>query len=70
VQKPPVVYVLCENDYSRIESMIAALGRALETLFERRLIEPMSQPDDTSDFDDKADKVFSDYLLGPNSDIF
>ena len=50
--------------------MIAALGRAMDTLFERRLIEPMSQPDDTSDFDDKAENVFSDYLLGPNSDLF
>jgi len=67
VQKPPPsVYVLSEDDYERIESMIAALRRALDTIFERRLIEPMSQqPDDTGDFDDNVETVFRDYLLGP-----
>ena len=65
MQKPPVVYVLSEDDYNRIESMLSARGRAMDTLFERRLIEPMSQPDDTGDFSDNAEKVFRDYLLGP-----
>jgi hypothetical protein len=63
VQKPPSVYVLSEDDYHRIEVMIAALSRALDTLFDRRLIEPQTCPDDTADFDDIADKVHRDYLF-------
>ena len=63
MQQPPVVYVLSSEDYHRIELMMAALTRAMETLFDRRLIEPMTCPDDTDDFDDVADKVHKDYLF-------
>lgn len=63
MQKPPSVYVLSEEDYRRIEYMLAGLTRAIDTLFDRRLVEPMTCPDDTGDFDDVADKVHKDYLF-------
>ena len=43
--------------------MLAGLTRAMDTLFDRRLVEPQTCPDDTGDFDDVADKVHKDYLF-------
>lgn len=63
MQRPPTVYVMCQADYARIESMIAALSRALETIFDRRLVEPLICPDDTGDFDEVTDKAHRDYLF-------
>lgn len=63
MQKPPTVYVLSEDDVRRVELMIVEMERALNTLFERRLVEPMSCPDDLGNFDAVADKVHKDYLF-------
>jgi hypothetical protein len=63
MQDQPSVFVLSQADYRRIETMLASLSRALDTLFDRRLVEPRPCPDDTEDFDDVADKVHGDYLF-------
>lgn len=63
MQQPPAVYVLSVEDYRRIEMMLARLTSAMDTLFDRRLIEPMTCPDDTGDFDSIAEKVQRDYLF-------
>lgn len=59
---PKDVFVLCEDDYNRIEGMLMAFGRAIDTIFERRKIEPRSLPDDTEDFDPVAEKAIRDYF--------
>ncbi len=59
---PKDVFLLCEDDYNRIESMLMALGRALDTIFERRKVEPQSAPDDTEDFDPVVDRAIRDYF--------
>lgn len=63
MEKPPSVVVLSMDDITRIETMLSSLGRALDTLFDRRLVEPRSCPDDTDTFDDVAHKVHRDYLF-------
>lgn len=59
---PKDVFVLCEDDYNRIEGMLMAFGRALDTIFERRKIEPQSSPEDSEDFDPVAEKAIRDYF--------
>ena len=63
MQNPPSVFVLSRDDYRRIEMMIDSLSRALDTLFDRRLVEPLNSLEDTEEFDDVADKVHRDYLF-------
>ena len=63
MQNPPSIIVLSLDDVARIETMLASLSRALDTLFDRRLVEPRSCPDDTDTFDDVVDKVHRDYLF-------
>ena len=63
MREHPSVYVLATEDYRRIEVMLAGLSRALEVLFDRRLVEPSICPDDLGDFDEIADKVHKSYLF-------
>ena len=63
MEQPPSVVVLSADDVTRIDGMLSALGRALDALFDRRLVEPRSSPDDRDIFDDVADKVHRDYLF-------
>ena len=63
MQKTPTIYVLTWDDVSRIEVMVRSLERALDTLFERRLIEPMKCPDDLEDCEAIADQIHKDYLF-------
>lgn len=63
MMKPPSVHVLSPQDVSRIEMMIEEFRYAMETLFERRLVEPMSCPDDTADFSAVANRLNKDPLF-------
>ena len=63
MEPPPSVFVLSADDVTRIDGMLSALSRALDALFDRRLVEPRSHPDDRDIFDDVADKVHRDYLF-------
>ena len=63
MRQQPSVYVLATEDYRRIEVMLAGLSRALEALFDTRLVEPSICLDDLGDFDEIADKVHKSYLF-------
>ena len=55
--KPLSVIVLSEGDVTRIDAMMTSLSRALDALFDRRLVEARSCPDDRDIFDDAAVKM-------------
>ena len=61
MQHRQAIYVLSHEDYLRIEHMLAALKTALESVFDRRQVDPSACPDDVDDFDDIAANLNRDY---------